>query len=309
MSHDFHFIRPWWLASIIPVVVTFWFFLRHDASVQSWRAVCDSHLLKHLLKTKKYGKKNLSLSLLFLSALFMILSLAGPSWTRLPVPTYQPIKPRVIILDMSDVMLERDLAPDRLTRAKFKLHDLFQKKGVGQFGLIVYTGEPFIVSPLTDDAQTIDALLSSLTPDIMPVEGNRLESALTEAEKLIEQAGFHQGEVLVLTAMAPENAAITTAKKLAGLGIRSSLIPLMATPIESSQFKEFVKAGDGSLIPFANNSDDIDQWLSSSDDAKYSLSHQNIVPVWRDEGRWFLIPALLLLLPVFRRGWLQRIST
>ncbi len=309
MISEFHFIRPWWLYSCIPFVIAFWFFIRHVTTAQSWRDVCDSHLLKHLLKTKSYGKKNASLLLLFLSTLFMTISLAGPSWTRLPVPTYLPVKPRVIVLDMSENMLERDLAPNRLTRAKFKLHDLFQKRGVGQFGLIVYTGEPFIVSPLTDDAQTIDALLANLTQDIMPVGGNRLEKALVEAGKLIEQAGFHQGDILVMTATSPGNDTIAEAKELTGNGIRSSLIPMIANPSSNAQFKEFATAGNGVLIPFSDTSSDIDQWLASSDSTKYNISQQNNIPVWRDEGRWFLIPALLFLLPVFRRGWLQRISS
>lgn len=129
----------------------------------------------------------------------MILSIAGPAWYKLPVATYKPIQPRVVVLDMSENMMANDLTPSRLSRAKFKLHDLFAHKEVGQFGLVVLLAN-LLSSPLTDDGQTISSLLASLTPDIMPVTGQNLDSALNEASALIKQAGYNQGQILVMTA-------------------------------------------------------------------------------------------------------------
>ena len=62
-------------------------------------------------------------------------------------------------------------------------------------------------------------------------------------------------------------------------------------------------------ITASDTSADLDQWLKSPmGEEQYWRSKENDIPMWRDEGRWFLIPALILLLPVFRRGWLQRIT-
>ena len=203
-------------------------------------------------------------------------------------------------------MLMNDLQPDRLSRAKFKLHDLFQYQDAGQLGLVVYTGEPFVVSPLTDDGQTIDALLSSLTPDIMPVEGQNLSSALEQAGQLIAQAGFQQGELLVLTATTPTTDAIATAKALSHVGIHTSVLPVVGSDVSLSPlFRQFVQAGQGQLISFSDTSTDLDRWLTSTrGKQQYAANLQNEIPIWRDQGRWFLIPALLFLLPAFRRGWL-----
>src|SRR5262249_23313441 len=155
---------------------------------EAWASICDEHLLNHLLVEK--GRSTRYLFLFLFGSLFsLIISLAGPAWIQVPAPTYKQIQPRVILLDLSEAMLESDLSPNRLSRAKFKLHDLFKLPDIGQLGLIVFTGESFVASPLTDDAQTVDALLDSLSPDIMPVEGHRLDRALEEAKKLINQAG------------------------------------------------------------------------------------------------------------------------
>jgi Ca-activated chloride channel family protein len=306
---EFHCIRPLWLFAFIPLLAWAWYSLRQSPAMTAWSNVCDKHLLPHLIQRKGHHRRMVSFGVLFLSLAFMIVSLSGPTWSRLPVPTYQNTQPRVLLLDMSEAMFEHDVSPDRLQRAKFKLHDLFQHQDAGQFGLVVYTSEPFVVAPLTEDGQTIDALLSSLTPDIMPVAGQELSHALEQAARLIAQAGFQHGELLVLTASPPSAEAIKVAKALSGMGVDTSIIPVIGhdTPM-SPLFEQLVRAGKGELIPFSDTSKDLDQWLAATGGKKhYQASLQNDIPVWRDQGRWFLIPALLLLLPVFRRGWLQSV--
>ncbi len=309
MIESFHFLRPFWLLCILPLGGFAWYLLQRRTVVNAWSAVCDPHLLPWILQHHGRKKSTHALIQLLSCILFIIFSLSGPTWSRLPVPTYQPIQPHIVVLDMSSSMLERDLSPNRLTRAKFKLHDLLQYKDVGQFGLVVYTGEAFVVSPLTEDGQTIDALLSSLSPSIMPIEGNLLEKALEQAETLIKQAGYQTGNILVLTPTSPSPIAITTAKNLAQHGVDTSVIPLLKKDI-SVAFKHLAQAGQGELIAFTDTNADLKQWLAiSKKNSKYSENLQNDIPVWKDQGRWFLIPALLLLLPVFRRGGLQRLNT
>lgn len=312
MLSEFHLIRPFWLLAFVPLIAFAATVFRKNPNISAWNDVCDPHLLPYLIKTKPQAKRHLSLLLLFLSALLMIVSLSGPSWSRFPVPTYQPVQPRVLILDMSDTMLEQDIQPNRLSRAKFKLHDLLGAgKESGQFGLVVYTGEPFVVAPLTDDSQTIDALLPMLLPDTMPVDGHRLDMALNEAAKLFTQAGFSHGDILVLTARAPSPEDIDAARALDAEGLHVSIMPVLSRQQALNPlFERFSKAGGGLLIQMTDTSDDLKQWLQPTHTRQvFTADLNNEVPVWRDQGRWFILPALLLLLPVFRRGWLQRVSS
>lgn len=297
---EFHFLRPGWWWALLPVIGFFWH-VRQLPGLQAWREVCDEHLLSYLIQKQVSGSSIRSLLPLFLCAFFLVLSLTGPTWTRLPVPLYKTIQPRVLVLDMSQSMAAADISPDRLGRAKFKLHDLFKSHDAGQWGLIVYSGEPFIVSPLTEDAQTIDALLPSLTLDIMPVAGNRLDLALDEARNMIRDAGFQQGQILVFTGELPSVSALSTAKKIRQDGIRTSIMP-MVKEIQSSQFEQLAQQGQGQLLQFRDTTEDVNEWLSSTHMAqKVSQTTQEDIPLWRDEGRWFLIPALCFLLPAFRR--------
>lgn len=304
-----HLLRPWWLLLLIPFVFLIWRVYCFKPGLDAWAAICDSPLFSNLV-AEQGRQRQWSPFVWLLSALFfLILAMTGPTWSKLPVPAYQPLQPRVIVLDMSDDMLENDLSPNRLARARFKLRDLLAHKESGQFGMVVYTGEPFVVSPLTDDGQTIAALLPMLNPEIMPVSGSNLAAALGEAAQLIKQAGYAKGEILILTGDAPDQQAISAASKLAGRGVKISVLPMTAASVISPQFRRLAQAGKGSLIPLQASSADLDQWLQESQkDQTLALAKEDDLPLWRDQGPWFLIPALCLLLPVFRRGWLQRIS-
>jgi Ca-activated chloride channel family protein len=302
----FHLLRPFWLLSFIPLALLSWQLFRQSPALQAWHDVCDAHLLPHLIEghaTKRYTR---ALLLILTSLTCLILSLTGPTFSRLPVPVYQQQRSHILLIDTSNTMLATDLSPNRLQRAKFKLHDLFQRTDQGQFALIAYTGEPFLVSPLTDDAQTIDALLQSLTPDIMPVGGNRLDAALQEAHELMTQSGIPNSDILILTAEAPTPQAIDLARQLAHEGLSISVLPMTPTP--SPAFHALASAGNGHVILLSNTSRDLDQWLSQTqNDLAFQKAKNDTIPRWRDEGRWLLIPALLCLLPLFRRDWLQRI--
>lgn len=310
MIADFHFLRPWCLLCLLPLSALFWLVWRQRLRAKSWAAVCDAHLLTYLLRGKGASLRHHAIVFIGLSALFAILALAGPAWLRLPVPGWRAEQPLVVMLDMSGNMNANDLKPNRLSRAKFKLHDFFTQAKTGQFGFLVFTGQPFVVSPLTEDGKTIDALLQSITPDIMPVGGYDLSAALEQGAELIREAGFNQGKLLVLTASPPEAKAEQTAARLARQFITTSVMPVLADQGLNPLFRPLARAGMGQILPFTDPVDDMINWMQKTDvRQKMKLAEQNNIPVWRDEGRWFLLPALIFLLPVFRRGWLLRMDS
>lgn len=308
MFSDFHFLRPLWLLMLLFWLVLVFVLRRQRPKLHGWMDVCDPHLLEHLLQSKAQHKRTTSMYPLLMSLLLMIVSLSGPSWHKLPVPTYKQVQARVLLLDMSDNMLNTDLTPNRAARAKFKLRDLFARKEIGQFALIAYTGEPFVVSPLTDDGATISSLLEVLNHDLMPVGGQKLESALDEASRLIKTAGYQQAQILVLTADTPSGSAIDRAKQLADSGIYSSIMPIRADKDLNPLFERFAQSGQGQLLPYRSDSSDLDQWINAQSKHQFLQSNDDEIPLWRDEGRWFLIPALFFLLPLFQRGRVQRMA-
>lgn len=310
MISEFHFIRPFWLIALFGVLLLAWRFVYRRASSSPWNDVCDKQFLPYLMQTTQRRYYLQTLLPVLSAATWMIIALSGPTWSRYPVPTYQKIVPRVLVLSLSEDMLQKDLSPNRLSRAKFKLHDIFQKPDLGQLGLVVFTQDAFVVSPLTEDAHTIDALLPFLTPDVMPIKGHRLAAALEEAKQLFKQAGFESGQILVMTCEPPSRADIVMARSLAKQHMDTSIIPILAKGSDNPAFQAFARAAHGQLIRFDDRSSDLDKWLSQKRmNTQYAKNIQGNIPVWRDEGLWFLIPALLSCLPLFQRGSLMRLRS
>lgn len=307
--NEFQILRPWFLLALLPLCILIILSIaKNTIQKGTWSKVIDAHLLPHLLIDLGKKDKRLSLFCLFSSLFLIILSSSGPTWSKKEVPIYKPIKPYVILLDMSDDMISADFNPNRLKRAKFKLHELFKHSDAGQFAMIAYTSEPFVVSPLTEDSETIDALLNALTEDVMPVGGNKLDLALLEAQKLIEQAKFKEGNILVLSASPPSQEALKAAQALQLNNIKSSIMPILVENIDDA-FKLFAKAGNGELISFTDDKKDIEKWLLLTQGQMAFSKKTNTVEIWQDEGRWFLLPALFFLMPVFRKNWLDKITT
>ena len=304
MSLSFHLLRPVWLLGFIPLIMLVWVYRHHSRSLQTWRQCCDPHLLAHLTKTNTSKTTRWMSTCIFGLFLSLLCGLLGPSFRQQPTPVFENQQARVVLLDLSSAMEEHDLSPNRLQRAKFKLHDLFKIANQGQFGLIVYTSEPFVVSPLTDDAQTIDALLGSIKPSIMPVNGNCLELALDEGQKLIQQAGLQHGDILVMTGEIPTHQAINAAQALAKNGITTSIMPFNAQ-LKATAFNALTTLGAGHVYPLSNTQNDIKRWLHDTKQHAKFAEASEVTSAWRDDGRWCLIPALIIMLLLFQRDWLR----
>lgn len=305
MSH-FHFLRPWYLLLLMPLLIFSIQLWKQSQQNGAWEKICDAHLLPHLLQRKEGAPRHWALLYLLLATFFLCISLAGPCWNRVPIPVFKSLDPKVLVLDLSATMLSKDLSPDRLTRAKFKLQDLLQQKTNGQWGMVVFTEQPFVVSPLTDDAKTILSLLPELTPNIMPVDGYNLPSALNEAATLIDQAGYTHGQILVLTAATPDIKAENVVAGLAKKGIKTSIMPITNESQPNALYQTFARKGEGQLVLFTD-ARALQNWVAQGSSKQWMHKAKGAIPLWRDEGRWFLIPVLCCLIPFFRRGWFARV--
>jgi Ca-activated chloride channel family protein len=298
-----HFLRPWFLFGLLPTAYFIWRIWHHHPISNAWKNACDPHLLNALLEQQgPHQYKKITEWLLILSLSCMWIAAAGPAWKKIPLPIYASSSPKMIVLDSSKSMLAADLTPDRLQRAKFVIEDLLNLSLTPPIGMIAYTSEPFVVSPLTNDTQTISALLPSLDTDTPPIGGQNLASAIDHAAQIIKQANYNFGAILVLTGTPPDAQAVSMAAKLHQQGFTVSILHVaLSSPAHA--FTEFANAGGGINLSLSHLSSALKQWLHVANRNQTQLSTQlNNIPRWQDEGRWFILPALLCLLPVFQRG-------
>ena len=304
----FHFLRPLWFLAIIPAILLLVFSLRKtNSSTSTWAKYCDSHLLKHLLSNENASIKNYIPYVVFGLWFISICALAGPTWSMYGQPVYQKNISRVIALDVSQSMTATDIAPSRLERAKYKSIDLLNNIHEGQTGMVVFSSSSFMVSPLTNDTNTITSMVPILDNNIVPVQGSDILPALKKSAKLLIQAGDTRGQIILITDSTPSEEAIAKAKTLANEGFTTSVLGI-GTENSSDSLRNLAKAGNGSYIDFRNDNSDINVLLSSQDDLTTKASKElQTKSLWRDEGHYLIWLLVFLVAFLARRGWLEKI--
>ncbi len=193
--HEFQFLRPWWLWGLPLLLI--WFVVQMSWQQSAgWSRFIQQDKLAYL-QISRASTRNLWFYFTALS--IGIIALAGPGSGSLPGVSANTAQARVFILDLSPSMLARDVKPDRLTIARHKLIDLLRLQQDSESALVVYADHAYQVTPLTDDPNTIEVLVPTLHPAIMPASGSNVESAIALAKKLIIDGGYTQGEMVLIT--------------------------------------------------------------------------------------------------------------
>ena len=325
---EFHFIRPYWLLAIIPYVVIVVLMLRNKLRLGNWSAVCDAELLPYLLQEKTVNQSRWPLTTGAVAALLVITALAGPTWQRLPSPVFRNESALVIALDLSRSMDAEDIKPSRLIRARYKIADILKQRKDGQTALLVYAGDAFTVTPLTDDTETIDSQLSALTTDIMPSEGSNTELVLEKAVELFKQSGLQKGQILLVTdgvnvdkTMAAVKALDDYTLSILGVGtidgapialpeggfLKDEQGTIVIPKLNAGDLAKLAQAGKGVYQTITADDADIQTLLSIVDKPVQQQGKENknlLLDQWEDKGPWVLLLVLPLAALSFRKGLL-----
>ncbi|GAA5138917.1 vWA domain-containing protein [Thalassotalea piscium] len=332
MIADFHFIRPWWLLAIIVLIIAIQLLKKYRLSQSGWQQLLPKHLASELIDNKQTNKQ-LSLTLPFIIGILIITALAGPTWKKLPQPVYQVARGSVLVMDMSYSMYATDIAPNRLTRARYKAIDLLERLNEGEIGLIAYAGDAFVISPLTEDINNINLLLPSLSPDLMPELGSNPYAALSLANEMLNNAGHLSGDIYWFTD-GIDNADIQDITQwsrnhphrlnILGIGTQAGA-PIKLTngelmkddsgaiiipKLTVSALQGVAQRGNGNFSTLATDDSDIKKLLHqplNRDKEKKSDNTKNNGDQWQEFGPYLLLLVIPLILGYFRRGSLLAI--
>ncbi len=328
--HDlalFHFLRPWWLLALLGAVAMTVLAARSRLKRSNWDTVIDAELRDALIE-RDPKKSGVLLPLVTGLALAIAsIALAGPTWQRLPQPIDQRTDALVIVLDLSLSMYATDVAPSRLVRARHAITDILRTRTEGYTGLVAYAGDAHTVAPLTDDTRTIENMLASLAPDMMPVLGSNPRQALQLARTLMSNAGMSQGRLLLVTdgvdhivdvsMDASQNFPIS----ILGVGTASGApIPLdfvdqpgrlltdrqgntIIAKLDSNRLRSLAQMCNGRYANVTSDATDIANLLTTQlpdADAERRLNRK--FDLWADYGYWLVLLLIPFALLNFRRG-------
>jgi Ca-activated chloride channel family protein len=328
MPADFHWLRPDWLYAIPVFVGIVVLLARKKLGSGSWQAVIDPALMPYVLSRNPGRGTDHRWWLMGLIGVIALVALAGPAWQRIEQPVFRAEQALVVALDLSRSMDAEDVAPSRLRRAKLKILDILERRASGQTALVVYSANAFTVTPLTNDNDTIAALVNSLGTDIMPSRGSYPEVAIAKGRDLLDQAKAGFGEVLLVTDGGSSPGAEDAARELKAAGYTLSILGVgttegapiprvsggfvtdnrgqIAVPrLEERGLRSLAGIGGGRYARISADDSDLDTLLSGEISGAGSVISDDALATdrWREEGPWLLLLLLPLAALAFRRGW------
>ncbi|MBR2273770.1 MAG: VWA domain-containing protein [Alphaproteobacteria bacterium] len=302
---NFHFLRPWVLLFLLLPIGLFWRKIGGGKNVSSWEDVCDPNLLEYLLIKTDKQKKISYMHFVYVGLLSAIIAAAGPAWKKTEVPTIEVENPSLFVLSLSQDMQLKDVTPSRLERAKFFISDIADELHEGQFGLAVYSREPYIITPLTNDIKIIKNLLPQIVPSIVPDKGDRLDRALDMAINKFKAAEYVSGNIILLASDVGQRFDYALEKAEQATKQHFSVNVIDMSYSENEKMKMLAEKGNGLYLHAKKETPQkIIQKLQQIKQEKITLS-KNLRSDYLDYGYYLIFISLLCFLPFFRRGILS----
>ncbi|MCV6584864.1 MAG: VWA domain-containing protein [Marinibacterium sp.] len=290
----FHFLRPWCLV-LLPLIALLWWRIRAARGRSDTPGTGIAPHLRAALIVGGDGARWLqpvdSVALILVLA---VLGASGPTWSRQVDPFAAQAAPVVVVLKVTPSMLGDDIAPTRLERAKQKIRDLLDLRAGARTALVAYAGSAHVVLPMTEDPAVMRPYLEGLSPEVMPVEGDRAGDALALATDLLGAEDSPGGILLVGDGIDPADVAAAP----------DTLVVLSMLP-EGTRDRGFDALGAPvvAVTPDAGDVRRIDGLLNT---AFHRAMLDDSEQPWLDRGPWLAWPMALLLALWFRRGWTMR---
>lgn len=306
--------RPLILLALIPWLVWAIWRWRRQQRQGAWHRLMDERLLRRLNYQGSARRQSLSQSALLLAGVLLIVAAAGPA-RPLTGGTTLTAGNLIVVLDATLSMTVEDTPPSRSVRAERLVQDWAASGVFERTAVMVYSGSAHWLVPLTRDIETLALQLEQMSPYIMPQFGNRPELAFERvAERLESLQGRTQllwitddaspGRIDALLAARPQVERLW----LMPIGTESGgPIPLpdgsgylqdgsrMVMPtLNRAGFRDVAARLNATLLPMEQTVGNLDLNIDRG-----GVSSERQVREW---GFWLLFPALVLLLPWYRRG-------
>lgn len=106
----------------------------------------------------------------------------------------------VFVIDTSKSMLADDIKPSRFQNAVRTIKKILEKRSEDRVGIVSFSGDAFIQSPLTSDYDGFKVLLDAVSVGSLPLPGTNFEIAIDKALLALSRAGGDKkGAIVILS--------------------------------------------------------------------------------------------------------------
>lgn len=309
-----------YLLIIIPLLIIFYVVMvkRKKKAIAEFG---NPELLKPLMPLLSYKRGTWKFVMLMLALLFVIVGVAGPQFGS----KLQQVKKNgvelMIALDVSNSMLAEDIKPNRLEKAKMAVSRMVEKLSNDKVGLVVFAGDAYVQLPITTDYSSAKLFLSSISTDIVPVQGTSIGAAIdlaarsftpeTEASRaiiVITDGENHQDDALAAAKAAHEKGITIHA---VGMGLEQGApIPEKGNPgqfrkdaqgnvvvskLDEEVLRQIAKAGEGLYVRASNTDVGLTQLLDEINRMEKTLLEERVFSDYAEKYQYFLIAGLFFV--------------
>lgn len=180
-----HNITFLWLLVLLPVIIGVIFLYDKRVRNRVFRYFSPDLFQRIRKSFWQTGKKAKTVLILLAIALFTV-GLAGPKIGTEVREVEQRGVNMLIALDLSRSMNAEDVKPSRLEKAKFEISRLIERLRGDRVGLMVFTGEAFVQSPMTMDYSALRMFLDIADTGQMPTHTTNFSSAFGKSVEAFE---------------------------------------------------------------------------------------------------------------------------
>ncbi len=317
-----------WFLLLIPVLIILFRWKSKSLNAQREK-LFNSELFKTLRKGFWKVGDVLKVTFSVLGLVFVIIALAGPKiGTEVREVKRQGVD-MLIALDLSASMNAEDVKPSRLIKAKFEINRLIERLKGDRVGLIVFTGEAYLQSPMTLDYSALKLFLDIADTDQMPSSAtdfkSAMQTALTAFESLDENENASEAAKVLLIISDGEDHGQSYSEALKALtdkniyvytlGIgteQGTTIPLyekntgtligykrdntgkvVTTALQSNVLREISSKANGTYYSIERGNDGIDAFLARVDELEKGEFSSQEYADYKNQYQWMGGLALL----------------
>lgn len=312
----FHFLRPralhlFWLLLGVTVIL-----LLGNRDKNKWKSTIAPALRPYMFTGSSKLAIILPLLAFLAAASCVIIGMSGPTWRKKQVPGEKVQAVVLLAVDVSASMLARDIQPNRLERAKFKLADFLAANPRTRTGLVAFAGTAHLVMPFTSDYKLITFQSKALKNAIMPAQGTNFPVLVSVIDSLMKPIEAVSTVLLVTDGL---DGADATALAAWTRSTKHRLEILLLSTSEGGRLPGHPNvmlrqdpavianlAQDTSVVitPITLDKSDVE---GIAERVRKKLVFQKMEKSsekeWDDMGWLLIVPAALLVLFCFRRGW------
>ncbi len=287
------------------------------------RQLGDPDIIRHNMPAFSQTKSGVKYLLWSIAYLLLIVGLANPQIGSRMEEVKRSSADLMILLDVSNSMLAKDLPPNRLENAKMALSQLLDRLHDDRIGIIVFAGQAYVQLPMTTDYSAAKIFLNTINPGMVPTQGTAIGAAINLGLKSMDfKNGMAKSMIIMTDGENHEDDAVNAASAAKSAGVSVNVIGLgseqgapipiysggqqtgfhtdsvgktVISKMNEEMCRQIAVAGGGISVRATNSTESINAILDQIGKMQRKEYGTKVFKDFEDRFQLFLIPAFLLL--------------